>query len=175
MGLQQQLQQPVYLLLLYQFHIFLNKMTGKSHVATSAMLSWLMIGDPVVTIAAIVAAKLPDQLERFIPGVKHRGLTHIAIFWILATATLFFIYHAGQTAQVKLTREQFITTSVFLGIALGGLLHIAMDFMSISGVPLFHSNKMYALKIYRTGGMSEYLVLCVIFVLAAWRIQTSYF
>ena len=144
-------------------------MTGKSHVAAAAVLSWVAFQNPFICAAAICAAKLPDQMESFIPGVKHRGPTHVLIFWFFAAAVLGSGLFIPGVPALSLGGMDVEFHSILFGIALGGLLHVCLDYLSVSGIPVFpgKSRPHAAARWYKTGHFSEYLVLGLIILLSA--------
>ena len=144
------------LYLWYPYH-----MTGKSHVIVNASLTYALFGSPELSIAAAFCAKLPDQLELFLPGVPHRSVTHIMIFWFAASiifgagmlypSTPLFSWEGGPDVRF-----------ILFGVATGGLFHVIADFFSISGVPVLLPGKGIGLKWYTTGTQIELAMLLLI-------------
>lgn len=128
-------------------------MTGKSHLASNGAVCLAMALDPVVATATILCARLPDQAEKFLPGVKHRTVTHHLYFW--AGMTCFFLFAPIDSLVSGV--DPFVS-KVALGIFAGGLIHVIMDMFSKSGVPLY-PGKVWGARVYTTGSYSEYLFL----------------
>lgn len=129
-------------------------MTWKWHSATSVCISYAVFASPTVTAGALVAARFPDVIEAFLPGVKHRGLSHVLLFWIASSVFLF-----------GLPEFRFL-----FGLFLGALLHVLMDGCSAHGVPIISSAWRFRLRLYKTGRSSEYifaLLICGLFLAGA--------
>jgi len=125
-------------------------MTGKSHAAANAFLSYALFLDPTITVMALLGSRTPDAVEKFLPFVKHRGLSHVMIFWAAAACFLF----------------QFQHSEMMFGFVLGGLLHIVMDGCSETGVPIFRTTGRFRMRYYKTGRLSEIVFLLIICTLA---------
>jgi inner membrane protein len=84
----------------------------------------------------------------------HRGLTHSLLF-------------TGITAAIS-----FLTlpSNWAMGLAVGYAGHLLGDFFSVSGIPLLapFSKKKYKLPIYKTGGLSETIILIISGLLLGW-------
>lgn len=128
-------------------------MTGKSHLAANGAICLAAGADPVVATIAILCARVPDQAEAFLPGVKHRTLTHHLYFWA-GMCAFFFLF----PTQVFLPGVDAAFGKVLLGFFLGGMLHVVMDMFSKSGVPIY-PGRVWGARIYTTGSYSEYLFL----------------
>lgn len=99
---------------------------------------------PVLAAGAMLAAAVPDQLERWIPFAKHRGLSHWLLMW--AAGFAFVLAATHRTAPIlgrallpllsSSRRGELLLRDILLGLALGPLLHVLMDGCSRSGVPL---------------------------------------
>lgn len=131
-------------------------MTGKSHLAANGVICLALTTDPVIAAATVVCARLPDQAEKFLPGVKHRTLTHHLYFW--AGLTCFFFLVPFDNLMTGMDPS---LVKVFFGIFAGGFLHVVMDMFSKSGVPLY-PGKVWGARVYTTGSYSEYLFLGVV-------------
>jgi len=114
--------------------------------------------DPVILTTAVLCARLPDQAEMFLPGVRHRTLTHHLYFWGGLTLFLFLAPRLNLLPGVDP-----VVVKVLLGLFAGGLLHVAMDMFSKSGIPLY-PGKVWGARVYTTGSYSEYLFLALILV-----------
>lgn len=117
--------------------------------------------DPGALGGAVVAARLPDQLELFMPWVKHRTVTHYAFVWGIGSLLL-----AVVPASLWCPGCPLWGSGIAFGVFFGGFLHVLMDMFSKSGIPVWPGN-ILAGKAYRTGAASEYLFLgAVCFVCA---------
>ena len=93
---------------------------------------------PLVAAGAMLAAAVPDQLEKWIPFAKHRGLSHWLLLWAAAVATVHFALSHGAApilGRALPHRVERLTRDAVLGLALGPLLHVVMDGCSRHGVP----------------------------------------
>ena len=158
-------------------------MTGKSHVAVSIAVTGICIvsGNVLYKIGMypnfmwcgglVIGSLLPDiDNKRSILGkyvhlnIKHRTWTHS----IWAVIGLFLIANL---------QSYFILKSFLQGMLFGYVCHLIMDKFSRAGVCLFYpfTNYIYydngafiaknhKLKLYRTGGISEYVFTGIFYV-----------
>lgn len=131
-------------------------MLWQSHVIVAGSYAALVRPD-LVPVAAL-GATAPDWLEWVISpfvAVRHRTVTHYVVAW--TAAALFF-------ALVIDFR------GYGLAFALGGLSHVLLDALTISGVPFGpwsqHRFHLFGGKV-KTGSMNEFLVVGVIVLGAA--------
>lgn len=115
-------------------------MTWKSHAAANLALAMALTNRPVVAAGAVLAAAVPDQLERWIPFAKHRGLSHWLLPWAAGFASILAATHRtapllGRALHLP-PRGEWLLRDAILGLALGPLLHVVMDGCSRNGVPL---------------------------------------
>jgi membrane-bound metal-dependent hydrolase YbcI (DUF457 family) len=146
--------------------------TGKSHMAANAFIGLALGLDPGALGGAVVAARLPDQLEFFMPWVKHRTVTHYAFIWGLGALIL-----AAVPAAIWCPGCPPWGGGVAFGVVFGGFLHVLMDMFSKSGIPVWPGN-ILAAKAYRTGAGSEYLFLgavCLLCSVAVWFRNPEFF
>ncbi len=108
---------------------------------------------PVSLAGAVMAARLPDQLEFFMPWVKHRTVTHYAFVWGVGALLLAVVPSSLWCPGCPPWGGELA-----FGVLFGGFLHILMDMFSKSGIPVWPDN-ILAGKVYRTGDASEYLFL----------------
>lgn len=129
-------------------------MIWQNHILIGVSLCAVI--DPILAPVGAIGATAPDWLEWVIkplyPGLKHRGATHVVLYWI--AAIVFFIlidFHA-----------------IGLGFAIGGFSHVFADSFTIAGVPFApwseHRFHLFGGKL-RTGNGGEYLVAGIIAVL----------
>lgn len=118
-------------------------MVAISHLSCTFALVWS--GTQRIELAAVSAcgATLPDLLEKFLPGVEHRTVTHWLFLWIILVGLGFLV---GPLPGAFL---------------LGGLLHCLQDALSEQGVPLGPIGPAVAGKTYRTGTWSETVVVAL--------------
>jgi len=104
------------------------------------------VADPAIVPYAVFGSILPDLAEKFLPVSKHRGETHYLVVWIAAFLFSLFI---------------FDFKGVLIGITWGGLTHILVDALSVSGVPFapWSENKFHLFGgRLRVGAPAEYLI-----------------
>ena len=157
--------------------------TWKSHALANGALALALTNRPLVAAGAMLAAAVPDQLERWIPFAKHRGLSHWLLLWAAGLAVVFAATHRGAPPilghALPPRGEQGARDAVF-GLALGPLLHVVMDGCSRHGVPLglFVPLKL-RLGLYRTAetrrmslDLSEVIFTAALLALCgvAWRL-----
>ena len=117
--------------------------------------------DCVVALAFISGCALgawaPDYTEitifcngnrhSFIP---HRTLTHTVALWSVLVAIAVGLMVVVDTAW------DYILSWLFLGFTLAGLLHVMIDMLSPTGVPLIRPfGPRVSFRVYRTGDISE--------------------
>jgi membrane-bound metal-dependent hydrolase YbcI (DUF457 family) len=117
---------------------------------------------PPLAFLAAFCAKLPDQMEHFLPGVKHRGITHVFVLWAIPVAILVAALLVPALNQFFTWDPNRIYRFVLLGLFAGGLLHVLADFLSISGIPFLPGRDGFGLKWYKTGTFSEFGILSMI-------------
>jgi len=108
--------------------------------ATAAVIA------PPLVPAAIAGGTAPDWMEGVAKAtghpVKHRTVTHIFTHWVIASVICYFIHPMA------------------LAFALGGLSHVILDALTISGVPASPWSKQRLHLLggrFRTGEPSEYI------------------
>lgn len=128
-------------------------------VALAAAAYHLAPKAPLIAGAAIVGALLPDAAEGVVGWwgearlslIPHRTLTH----WLYIYVALLFAAH----------RFPAIPQEILIGLCAGSLLHIALDAFSPMGIPLgnpFGTRTAIGNgTLYRTGALSELIILCV--------------
>ncbi|OSS42484.1 hypothetical protein DESAMIL20_668 [Desulfurella amilsii] len=80
----------------------------------------------------------------------HRGITHHAILGLLLFLTALII-----------------PNTAFKAFVLGYILHLLADMLSKLGIPYWSYQDRFALKLYETGKLSEFLVLSAIIAFTA--------
>ncbi len=112
-------------------------------------------------IGVMFGASAPDWLEiplyfgkkRF-TLIPHRTLTHWPVLWLIAGYAL---YHYAPFTLISIIAFGFISSS---------LLHITMDSLSSTGIPLLLPFSFFRVRfpLYKTGTWSEGLAVFLVFV-----------
>lgn len=135
-------------------------MTWTSHSLANGALVLAATGRLDLTLAAIVTATLPDQIERFIPWKRHRGGSHWLVLWILILIavpvrlppTMARSWPFSFHGLLKWHGTHVMAGAIVFGMALGPLLHVFLDACSSAGVPVLpFSRARLKLSLYRTG------------------------
>ncbi len=135
-------------------------MTWKSHSLANGALALAATGRIDVTLAAILTATLPDQVERIVPWKRHRGSSHWVALWVLLLVavplpvqqTLTQHWPAVLQGWGKWPHLGLVVGATLFGLALGPVLHVLLDGCSSRGVPLLpFSRARLRLCLYRTG------------------------
>ncbi len=138
-------------------------MKWQNHIIIGA--SFGAVINPVIIPVAVLGSTAPDWIEYILKicgiKVKHRGVTHVVLYWLMAIAFFSLItdyHHLG------------------LGFCIGGFSHVIADSFTIAGVPFsptsdarFH---LFGGKL-RTGNAGEYVVAGIIALLCAGWIYLS--
>lgn len=116
-----------------------------NHRIVSAGVAAIAGAGPVAILGAVAGSVLPDF---DIPlGIPHRTITH---WWPLYAIA----FGAPWLATTNPILHQF-----FLWVAIGSVLHILEDSLTVGGVPLLNPfGKKFSFKVTRTGGILEYLI-----------------
>ncbi len=124
-------------------------MLWQTHILTSALLAYRLGADiPSGVVASVFGAVFPDWIERAgrLRLLKHRGLSHSVILWLCIFSGL--LTYFSSISQIR-------------WFALGVLLHLAEDSLTITGVPFLWGKRKIALRLIRTGGLSEVIFLAL--------------
>lgn len=117
----------------------------------------------LVALGMLLGARGPDRLE--IPGfdrrtqtrrsvIPHRTLTHWPLLWVFVTVLCWWSW--GECQDLML----YVMTSVGLGFCAAGWLHLAMDIMTPSGIPLSTPfGRRTSLNLYKTAQAGEWLCI----------------
>ena len=122
-----------------------------NHKPVTAAIVYAATGDILAAAIAMVSSVVPDLIEHpFMGLIKHRGMTHLWPFYLIPFIVLVSLGH--------------FYLAMFFG---GAFLHLVEDGLSISGVRIWPFEKHFALKLYRTFGISEYVTAAVLIGLCA--------
>lgn len=150
-------------------------MTRMGHTITGLALATAFTGfrEPGMIVGVLLGCTAPDYLEmpyrdrrspwgieRVIP---HRTLTHWPLLWVGLLLVGLFLPMGGLGQQMPLpsfaTHLQWCVT----GFAAGGLMHLFCDWMTPMGIPWRRPfGKRHSLRVYRTGGLGELLMVLII-------------
>ncbi|MEI7636058.1 MAG: hypothetical protein WCJ37_02045 [Syntrophus sp. (in: bacteria)] len=155
-----------------------------SHQICTFAGTYAISGNLPLSFAVSAFSHLPDVIE-YGPGKyifrKHRGVSHNPIFWfvILALSVPFSYLPVIQWAEVFLGRWDVFSKWNFsvmcvLIPATGALFHLVEDAMSKSGIPVW-KGKMIVGRLYKTGTVSEFIVVLVIVLLCMFPVLVSHY
>lgn len=144
-------------------------MSGKSHIALNVLaaplvasyvlptqgisvsLQWDCVSSLLAfSIPLILCAKLPDQIE-VLKFLGHRTWSHSIVPWGVLCFACYY----------QLSESHVVLRLAVLGGLAGFLLHLLEDAASKAGIPLLVSGPKLRLALYKTGGLSEILFVCV--------------
>ena len=123
-------------------------------MAATALLHCNPDGAWFAVFGGYFGGTLPDRLEWVGKSrwCDHRTITHWWPIWI--GLGIWSIWNAGQ-----------IWASFFVGMSVGAISHILLDWPNPTGIPLRHPWKRHSLQWWRSG-QHEVLILLVLFSLA---------
>jgi membrane-bound metal-dependent hydrolase YbcI (DUF457 family) len=136
-----------------------------NHSATALCVTMAVTGNPVISAAAAITSTLPDKIETFIPFGKHRGISHDPALWLSVIIVLWALPFVDLAIYGLLKH-------LAIGAAMGIVMHLITDALSISGIPVFRKYRL-AGRLYRTTALSEYIVslgICIPSLLIAFGI-----
>lgn len=119
----------------------------------------------LIGLGILLGARGPDRLEipvfnkrkkTRISLIPHRTLTHWPLLWVILT--VFSLFGIGNTQDTL-----FIAMSyVGLGFCVASWLHLAMDIITPSGIPLYSPfGEKTSLNIYKTSSVGEWCCVLV--------------
>lgn len=129
-------------------------MQWKNHRLTTCAVTFALTGSFPATAIATAASALPDVLE--LKLVKHRTLTHYP--WI-AVVPAVFVWKQMQIQSGYLLYVIFFILVGYIG-------HLAGDFLSNAGIPLWSTRKPVGCRLYVTHSPSEGVVTLAITAIA---------
>lgn len=136
-------------------------MQWKNHRLTTCALTFVLTGSFPATAIATAASALPDVLE--LKLVKHRTLTHYP--WLP-------VFPAVLMWRAMQNEPGYILYIIFF-ILVGYICHLAEDFLSNSGIPLWSPfGKSTGCHLYVTHSSSEGVATFAVVAMAAmygWR------
>ena len=124
----------------------------------------------------ILGSRAPDVLEiaSFVGGkrvsvIPHRTLTHWIPLWILALVGVYMLWRSPHTA--------IWSRALVTGFCLAGGLHVLMDFMSPTGVPLLLPTARHRVRmpVYHTGKIGEQFVVMAFIAVVSFSTLFFYF
>ncbi len=126
-------------------------MTWITHSAFAGLTGWIF---GLNTGLAILGSTSPDWAEDLFGVREHRGFTHFLVLWF--GVFIFFLV---------LVLEGVNWAMYGLSFVYGGLSHILLDALTVSGVPLGFSNVRIRIGgLIRTGKVSEWVFLALLLV-----------
>ena len=107
---------------------------------------------------AVIGSTSPDWFEDVFGIKEHRGKTHYVIFWFTLFVILFTLYLSTNNTLIY----------HMLSFTYGGLTHLFLDALTVSGIPLgIYNMRIRIVGIIRTGKLSEWIFLACIFLIFA--------
>lgn len=138
-------------------------MTRSTHSAVGVALGLALAlqdgHDPLTCLAAAAicatAATVPD-IDRKI-GLKHRGISHSLIMWLVITVSAHVFFAA---------LGQAVIPNAAILISAGVASHLLLDMLTVTGIPLFYPiQKRIRLAHFTTGAtMDGFLFVCAALV-----------
>lgn len=132
------------------------------------------LANGILILATGVGASLPDideynssvsrkSLINFSLLLRHRGITHSLLGWIIFSALAFLAMNFFMPIKVKIPKMPNYWTCLWLGLVIGYFLHLIEDSFSYQGVhwlaPFTHPNPFKKKHFrYRVGGLFEKLI-----------------
>lgn len=132
-------------------------------ISTDELYAPRTLGPFMCAAGVMVGSMLPDQLEfaRYnnqerASVIPHRTLTHWPLLWLAGLSLSAY-------GLLDWVGSWYIAAVFSLGLCLSALLHLALDFGSQSGIPLYHpAGRPTSLAIYATGAPSELMAIVVV-------------
>lgn len=121
----------------------------KTHVSVGLALTLPIILNAPISVIGLLGSTAPDLDIQL--GLKHRTITHSLLFLGITTLVI-------TPFSVKISLVWFVNY----------LLHLLLDGMTVSGVPLLYpKKKSYGIKKIKTGGAEDYFlqILAIAFIL----------
>jgi inner membrane protein len=137
-------------------------MTWITHTAFAGLSAWIF---GLHSGLAVLGSTSPDWFEDFFGIKEHRGITHWFSLWFLVF--VFFL---------ALSLEGVGWAVYPLSFVYGGLSHVVLDALTVSGVPLgFSKLRIRIGGLVRTGKTSEwvFLALIVVFLVPLLRLDVK--
>ena len=128
-----------------------------NHSATAFCVTMVVTANPILSVIAATTSAMPDQIEIFLPLSRHRRISHDILLWVplmlILTALTFIPFSSNPPVPMFMGMIR-----VFLaGLALGVVMHLLMDGLSKSGIPILGKYR-FAAGCYKTFTMSEYVL-----------------
>lgn len=161
-------------------------MTKKGHTIVNGCISlvtWIVSGDILFSLAVFLAASAPDTLEisyRSSSGYKgysrvinHRTITHWWPLWVfLWYYSLQISFFLADITHTNTSITHYLN-SFILGYAVGGIVHLSVDALSPMGIPILtpFSKSRKSLTLYSTGKTEWRVVYPIAFFTILWVIS----
>jgi len=131
--------------------------------------SYAVSGNVPLGMAIAAFSYLPNLVE-FGPGRllfhKHRGMSHHFILWIgVLLAMVPLMFHPTIIQVLENLASVGARPFWVLAPAIGALMHLAEDSMSLGGIPIWGEKKI-AFRLYRTGTLTEVAVVAAFVIVA---------
>ena len=105
---------------------------------------------------AVLGSTAPDWTEDLFGIKEHRGRTHYVVLWFTAFIITLSLYLA--------TKNTLLFHA--LSFTYGGLTHLLLDSLTVSGVPLgAYKTRVRIVGLVRTGKLSEWVFLACLLIL----------
>ena len=104
----------------------------------------------------ILGSVVPDRIEtlRRFRILPHRTLSHSILLWVL----VFMAFRLGTGTMVQLIPYFFFPANAVQGFFVGVFSHLLGDALTMTGVPVLFNRPRLALKLFRTGSSTEFVV-----------------
>ena len=122
----------------------------------------VITANPVISIVAAATTAMPDKIEFFIPVLRHRGISHDVALW-LPVFLCMGILALTPVYEYLIPAIADILRILTVGMAFGVCIHLFLDGLSKSGIPVFRKYR-FAAGWYKTFTLSEHVVslgICV--------------
>lgn len=115
-------------------------MMKRTHVAVGIATTLPLILSNPATAVGLVGSVAPDFDIQL--GIKHRTLTHSLLMAAISTSVIFFV-----------------NNDISVVWCINYLLHLLLDSITVTGVPLLYPNKkIYGLRKIKTRGAEDYYI-----------------
>lgn len=142
-------------------------MKWQSHQTVTLVTTYALTGDWLTAVAAMQGSIWPDAVERIIPGLSHRGLSHW--FPVYVVPLFLLAHHLPAYSERIYPTLLHISTAVFSGhlpwinllegvlfwLLFGALMHIPEDSIC-GGIPIISPHQRFSLiRLFYVGSFME--------------------